>query len=153
MAKNKISIPSDLLEWLEQSDGPAELSKRFGDKALTLAERQAGGAAWVAAAKLWKLIDGLPKAKQEAFKENLNVLLSALHTELEPYKKQEEKKANKGNKNAAKYSPQTIKQAVAKFNATKVTLSKSARAEISIKTLPDPKPTARTILNWVKDHS
>ena len=153
MAKNKISIPSDLLEWLEQSDGPVELPKKFGDKALALAEQQAGGAAWVAVAKLWKLIDDLPKAKQEAFKENLKVVLVALHSELATYKTQEGKKAQSGNKNAAKYSPGTIKQAVAKFKSLPDTLSQARKAELTAVSLSDPKPTAKTILNWVKEHS
>lgn len=153
MAKNKISIPSDLLEWLEQSDGPVELPKKFGDKALALAEQQAGGAAWVAAAELWKLIGELPKAKQEAFKENLHVLLSALHTELALYKKQEGKKAQSGNKNAAKYSSGVIKQATTKFKSLPDTLSQIRRAELTAASLSDPKPTAKTILNWVKEHS
>lgn len=151
MAKNKNQAPDDLLEWLEQSNGPIKLPKKFSDKALFLAEQSAGGAAWVAAAKLWKLIDRLPKTKQEPFKDNLHILLAALHAELEPYKKQESKKANVGNTNASKYSPELIKQAVIKFNSLKQTLSKSARAEKVVKFLPDPKPSTKTVLNWIKD--
>ena len=130
-----------------------ELPKKFGDKAQTLAEQQAGGAAWVAAAKLRKLIDCLPKTKQEAFKENLKVVLVALHFELATYKTQEGKKAQSGNKNAAKYSPEIIKQAVAKFKSLPDTLSQIRRAELTAASLSDPKPSAKTILNWVKNNS
>ncbi len=151
MPKNKPkSIPADLLEWLEQPDGPVALPKKFGDKALALAESNAGGAAWEAICELNKLIRGLPKSKQPAFQENLNVLVKAMYVELGEYKTQEEKKAQTGNTNASKYSPAVIKQAITKFNSLPNTLSQIRKAELVAASLADPKPSPKTILNWIK---
>lgn len=153
MAKNKISIPNDLIEWLEQPDGPIPPPKKFADKALSEAERKAGGAAWEAICELSKLINSLPKSKQMAFKEHLNVLVTATRTELSIYKKLEEKKAQVGNANASKYSSKVIKQAITKFNSLPDTLSNIRKAELVAASLSDPKPSPKTILNWIKNQS
>jgi transposase-like protein len=86
----------------------------------------------------------------ERLQDATNRVAKAFHNALAVYEKQEQKKIHVGNTNASKYSPAVIKQAITKFNSLPNTLSQMRKAELVAASLADPKPSPKTILNWIK---
>jgi hypothetical protein len=158
MKKSNGSISDDLIEWLNQPDVKINIPEKFSCRALYWAEKELGGAAWDSICELQKLIKKLPGSKKEEFQKHLKIISSSLFYELNEYKKLHSTKSKRESPPEPMYSVEYQGQAINIFNLHPSSMSKNSRAESTINKLKLPgedsratsKPSAKTILNWVK---
>lgn len=156
--KNSVQISDNLIEFLNQPDGEIQIPEKFSEKVLYWSEKIAGGAVFNSLCEVRKLINKLPTDKQEEFNKHLNIISSALHYELNEYKKLHSTKSKRESAAEPMYSIEYRENAINIFNTLDVQMSKNSRAKCTLNKLEDPdsnsrakvKPSEKTILNWIK---
>lgn len=148
----------EFFNWLNDAD-PKHLkkladNKRFSDKAKENAELTTNIDFERTKVLIGLGVMGLAQIPDAALlamelKENIAKVMHYLEAEKSLYAKQVTGRAKPGNKNASKYSEEVIKQATTKFNSLSNTLSQKRRAELTVASLDDPKPSWQTILTWL----